>query len=93
MAPTGLPLEERRMILDLLAQIRERMFPPEVIRAYDEQEIFPEKEIRELLGPDIGLQLLFLPSEYGGLGAAPAIWLSCVRSWARYVWGSLPLSW
>ncbi len=56
------------MILDLLAQIRERMFPPEVIRAYDEQEIFPEKEIRELLGPDIGLQLLFLPSEYGGLG-------------------------
>jgi len=56
------------MILDLLAQIRERMLTPEVLRAYDEQEIFPEKEIRELLGPDIGLQLLFLPSEYGGLG-------------------------
>jgi alkylation response protein AidB-like acyl-CoA dehydrogenase len=56
------------MILDLILQVRDRMLPPEVIRHYDEEEIFPEQEIRELLGPDIGLQLLFLPKEYGGLG-------------------------
>jgi len=67
-APAGLPLEERLMILDLISRIRERMLTPEIIRAYDEQETFPEKEIRELLGPDIGLQLLFLPTGYGGLG-------------------------
>ncbi|MBN1628731.1 MAG: acyl-CoA dehydrogenase family protein [Thermoleophilia bacterium] len=56
------------MILDLLGQIRERALTPEKIREYDEGEIFPEEVIRELLGPGIGLQLLFLPEEYGGLG-------------------------
>lgn len=67
-ALAGLAPEERQMILDLLSQIRQRMLTPEVIRRYDEDEVFPEREIRELLGPDIGLQLLFIPKEYGGLG-------------------------
>jgi alkylation response protein AidB-like acyl-CoA dehydrogenase len=56
------------MILDLVSQVRDRMFAPEKLRHYDEEEAFPEAEIRELLGPDIGLQLLFIPQEYGGLG-------------------------
>jgi alkylation response protein AidB-like acyl-CoA dehydrogenase len=64
----GLPLDEREMILDLLAQVRERMLTPEKLREWDKGEIFPEAEIRELLGPDIGFQLLFIPEEYGGLG-------------------------
>ena len=68
MALAGLPLEERQMILDLLSQLRQRMLTPEKIRAYDQDEIFPEDVIRELLGPNIGLQLLFIPEEYGGLG-------------------------
>jgi alkylation response protein AidB-like acyl-CoA dehydrogenase len=67
-ALAGLPLEEREMILDLLTQIRQRMLTPEKIRQYDEDEIFPEEVIRELIGPNIGLQLLFIPEEYGGLG-------------------------
>ncbi len=68
MTPAGLPLDERQMILDLVSQVRDRMFAPEKLRHYDEEEAFPEAEIRELLGPDIGLQLLFIPQEYGGLG-------------------------
>ena len=56
------------MILDLLAQVRERMLTPEKLRDWDKDEIFPETEIRELLGPEIGFQLLFIPEEYGGLG-------------------------
>ncbi|MBN1628141.1 MAG: acyl-CoA dehydrogenase family protein [Thermoleophilia bacterium] len=67
-ALTGLPDEERQMILDLIAQVRQRMLTPEKLREYDEHEIFPEAEVRELLSPEIGLQLLFLPQEYGGLG-------------------------
>jgi alkylation response protein AidB-like acyl-CoA dehydrogenase len=67
-APLGLPLEEREMILHLLEQVRERMLTPEKLREWDKHEIFPEAEIRELLGPDIGLQLLFIPEEYGGMG-------------------------
>jgi alkylation response protein AidB-like acyl-CoA dehydrogenase len=56
------------MILDLLSQVRERMLTPEKLREWDRDEIFPETEIRELLGPEIGLQLLFIPEEYGGMG-------------------------
>lgn len=68
MAPSGLPIEERQMILDLLEQLRERMLTPERLREWDKNEVFPEPEIREMLGPDIGLQLLFIPEEYGGMG-------------------------
>ena len=44
------------------------MLTPEKIRQWDDEEVFPEQVIRELLGPDIGLQLLFIPEEYGGMG-------------------------
>ncbi len=67
-ALAGLSLEERRMILDLLSEIRQRMLTPEKLREWDDKEIFPEEVIRELLGPDIGLQLVFIPEEYGGMG-------------------------
>jgi alkylation response protein AidB-like acyl-CoA dehydrogenase len=67
-ALAGLPTPERQIVLDLLSQIRQRMLTPERIREWDAEEIFPEKVIRELLGPDIGLQLLFIPEEYGGMG-------------------------
>jgi alkylation response protein AidB-like acyl-CoA dehydrogenase len=67
-ALAGLPLEERKMILDLISGIRQRMLSPEKLREYDAHEFFPEDVIRALLAPDIGLQLLFLPEEYGGLG-------------------------
>ncbi len=67
-ALAGLPLEEREMILSLLSQVRERMLTPEKLREWDDCEIFPEQEIRELLGPEIGLQLLFIPEQYGGMG-------------------------
>jgi alkylation response protein AidB-like acyl-CoA dehydrogenase len=67
-APVGLPIEEREMVLDLLAQIRQKMLTPEKLREWDACETFPEEAIRELLGPKIGLQLLFIPEEYGGMG-------------------------
>ena len=68
MSLAGLQLEERKMILDLVSDIRDRMLPPERLREYDADEIFPEEVIRTLLGPEIGLQLLFIPETYGGLG-------------------------
>jgi alkylation response protein AidB-like acyl-CoA dehydrogenase len=64
----GLQLEERKMILDLVSDIRDRMLPPERLRQFDADETFPEDVIRALLGPEIGLQLLFIPEAYGGLG-------------------------
>jgi len=64
----GLDLESRQMIIDTVRQLRKRFLTKEKILEFDKNEIFPEDTIRELLGEDIGLQLLFIPEEYGGIG-------------------------
>ena len=64
----GLDTESRQMIIDTIRQMRNRLFTREKILEYDKNEIFPEETIREILGPDIGLQLLFIPEVYGGMG-------------------------
>lgn len=60
-ALAGLQLEERKMILDLVSDIRDRMLPPDKLRQLDAEDVFPEDVIRTLLSPEIGLQLLFIP--------------------------------
>ena len=64
----GLDKESRQMVLDTVGQLKKRLLTPEKISEYDREEIFPEETIREMLGPEIGLQLLMIPEEYGGLG-------------------------
>ena len=69
----GLDLELRQMVIDTVRQLKDRLLTREKILEYDKNEIFPEETIREMLGPDIGLQLLFIPEEYGGIGGVPVI--------------------
>jgi alkylation response protein AidB-like acyl-CoA dehydrogenase len=64
----GLDLESRQMVLDTVAQLKKRLLTKERILEFDRKEIFPEDVIREMLGPEIGLQLLMIPEAYGGLG-------------------------
>ncbi|MGD8958289.1 MAG: acyl-CoA dehydrogenase family protein [Desulfobacteraceae bacterium] len=66
--PRGLDPEDRQMVVDTIRQLRKRLLTKEKILEFDKKEIFPEAEIREMLGPEIGLQLLFLPEAYGGMG-------------------------
>ena len=44
------------------------MLTKENILGYDKNDIFPEDVIRKMLAPEIGLQLLFIPEAYGGIG-------------------------
>ena len=64
----GLDLESRQMVVDTVRQLRKKLLSQENILKWDRDEVFPEAEIREMLGPEIGLQLLFIPEEYGGMG-------------------------
>jgi alkylation response protein AidB-like acyl-CoA dehydrogenase len=64
----GLDPESRQMVIDTVRQLKKRLLTKEKILEFDKNEFFPEKEIREMLGPDIGLQLLFIPEDYGGMG-------------------------
>jgi alkylation response protein AidB-like acyl-CoA dehydrogenase len=64
----GLDPELRQMVIDTIRQMKNRLLTREKILEYDKNEIFPEDTIREMLSPDIGLQLLFIPEAYGGMG-------------------------
>ena len=66
--PLGLDLESRQMVIETVRQLKDRLLTRDKILEYDKKEFFPEDTIREMLGPDIGLQLLFLPEAYGGMG-------------------------
>jgi len=64
----GLDTESRQMVVNIVRQLRKRLLTKEKVLEFDEKEVFPEKEIRQMLGPDIGLQLMFIPEAYGGMG-------------------------
>jgi alkylation response protein AidB-like acyl-CoA dehydrogenase len=64
----GLDAESRQMVLDTVTKIKARLLTRENILEFDRKEIFPEEIVRTLLSPDIGLQLLFIPEVYGGMG-------------------------
>ena len=79
----GLDLESRQMVLDTIAQLKKRLLTREKIMEFDREEIFPEETIREMLGPEIGLQLLMIPEEYGGLGGGARDSCAIVREMSK----------
>jgi len=84
---TGLDAESRQMVLDIVAQVRKRLLTREKILEFDRTETFPESIIRELLSPDIGLQLLFIPEAYGGMGGGALDCCAVTRAMARICLG------
>ncbi len=69
----GLDAESRQMVIDTVRQLKKRLLTRENVLEFDRKEIFPEDTIREILGPDVALQLLFIPEEYGGMGGGVRI--------------------
>jgi alkylation response protein AidB-like acyl-CoA dehydrogenase len=84
---SGLDTESRQMVIDTVGLLRKRLLTKDKILEYDAQEIFPEKIIREMLGPDIGLQLLFIPEEFGGMGGGARDTCAVVREISRICLG------
>ncbi|MGE5255428.1 MAG: acyl-CoA dehydrogenase family protein [Hyphomicrobiales bacterium] len=83
----GLDLESRQMVLDTVAQLKKRLLTKERILEFDRKEIFPEEVIREMLGPEIGLQLLMIPEAYGGLGGGARDSCAITREMAKVCLG------
>ncbi|MDL2274984.1 acyl-CoA dehydrogenase family protein [Desulfosarcina sp. OttesenSCG-928-G10] len=65
---SGLDDETRQMVVDTVHQLSKRLLTKKAVLEWDRDEIFPEAVIREMLSPEIGLQLLFIPEAYGGMG-------------------------
>ncbi len=83
----GLDPESRQMVLDTIAQLKKRLLTKDKILEYDRKEIFPEETIREMLGPEIGLQLLMLPEACGGIGGGARDSCAVTREMAKICLG------
>ncbi len=70
MAHLGLDADTLQMLLDTLATYAKRRLPSERLLKLDHDDTCPVEVIRELLGPEVGLHLVFIPEEYGGLGGS-----------------------
>jgi alkylation response protein AidB-like acyl-CoA dehydrogenase len=60
--------EELELVLTTIGEFAKRKLDIDTRLECDRAERCPEEIIRELLGPDVGLHLAFIPSLYGGLG-------------------------
>lgn len=83
----GLDSESRQMVIDTVVQLKKKLLTKEKILEFDKREIFPETAIREMLGPDIGLQLLFIPEACGGMGGGARDFCAVTREMSRICLG------
>jgi alkylation response protein AidB-like acyl-CoA dehydrogenase len=66
--PTGLDSESLEIALESLRDFAKQHLPPEVLLDFDARDEMPEALVREMCGPELGIQLLFVPEDFGGMG-------------------------
>jgi alkylation response protein AidB-like acyl-CoA dehydrogenase len=66
---TRMDPESLNMVLDTIARLERDRLTIEAKMEMDRKGEFPMDLIRFMLGPDMALHLIFIPEEYGGLGA------------------------
>ncbi len=64
----GLDTETLTMIVDAIESFAEGRLPTEKLLELDANEEFPEDVVRAMCGEELGVQLLFIPEVYGGMG-------------------------
>ncbi|OQY43866.1 MAG: acyl-CoA dehydrogenase, partial [Desulfobacteraceae bacterium 4572_87] len=57
------------MVLDTIDKLEKEKLPVDTKLEMDRLGTFPTELIHFMLGPDIALHLIFIPEEFGGLGA------------------------
>lgn len=64
----GLSREDLELVLQSFRDYAERRLTPALLLDLDARNECPEATIREMCGPGLEIQLVFLPEEYGGMG-------------------------
>jgi len=83
----GIDDESRQMVLDTIIQLKTRLLTKEKILEFDKNDFFPEDFIRQMMSPEIGLQLLFIPEAYGGFGGGARDCFAATREMAKICLG------
>jgi len=60
--------ETLEMTLDAIREFVTDALPDEKLLELDEKDEFPEELVKSLLGEGLGIHLVFIPLEYGGMG-------------------------
>jgi alkylation response protein AidB-like acyl-CoA dehydrogenase len=68
MPPRRLDAADLDLVVATLKEFTGREAPLDRRLRWDATDTCPEEAVRAMLGPDVGLHLLFLPGEYGGMG-------------------------
>jgi alkylation response protein AidB-like acyl-CoA dehydrogenase len=103
LSTSGLDTESLELTLSAIREFAEQNLPAHVILELDATHEFPEALIRAMCA-ELGIQLLFIPEEYGGMGggafdvyrvceALAAIDLSIATSVLATFLGSDPILW
>lgn len=66
--PAGLSTEMCDMVIQTLKQVTARELPDSLLLELDKKDEFPADVIKRMLSPDVGMHLIFLPENVGGLG-------------------------
>jgi alkylation response protein AidB-like acyl-CoA dehydrogenase len=64
----GLDLDTLGMILKAVREFAAEAMPEKLLLELDHKDEFPEDLVRGMLGDELGILLLFVPEEYGGMG-------------------------
>ncbi len=67
-AVSGLDLETLAFTLESIGEFARHELPDSLLIELDERDEFPEALVRRMCGADLGIQLLFVPEEFGGMG-------------------------
>ena len=63
-----LDAESLRLVLDSLDDFAQTKLTDETLLEFDEKDIFPEELVRAIGSEELGVQLVFIPEEHGGMG-------------------------
>ncbi|WIX98586.1 acyl-CoA dehydrogenase family protein [Amycolatopsis mongoliensis] len=65
---SGLDAETLTMILSAIGEFADRNLPAELLLRLDRDDECPEELVRRMCGDELGVHLLFVPEDYGGMG-------------------------
>jgi alkylation response protein AidB-like acyl-CoA dehydrogenase len=65
---SSLDAESLRLVLDSLDDFAKANLSDEKLLELDEKDIFPEELVRAIGSEELGVQLVFIPEEHGGMG-------------------------
>ena len=66
----GLDRDDLDMVLDAIGQYARSHLPDAKLRELDAADEFPEAIVREMCGEGLGVSLLFISEEFGGMGGS-----------------------